>query len=168
VKKCDTGGRVERVEGRAVYGTARLAHGLYLRGSTQSNTRGVERHHGTSRLRNQRQVRKTWAFSQAPRSHRWMSWLSVGRYNFCRPHSSLKIKETTQVRHRSPALAAGVTDPLWSTREWLLTPVLGRQRSSQDISATRGRIGQVSESGGPDTRPSGHRTLVSIRPGRHG
>jgi|SoiMethySBSTD1v2_1073268.scaffolds.fasta_scaffold58470_2 hypothetical protein len=33
-------------------------------------------------------VRKTLAFSKAPRYHRWMSWLSVGLYNFCRGHSS--------------------------------------------------------------------------------
>jgi len=88
VKKCDKGGRVDRVAGRAVYGKARLAPVLYLLGDTQSNTRVGERHNGTSRLRNQRQVRKTVAFSKARRSHRWMRGLSVGLDNFCRPHSS--------------------------------------------------------------------------------
>ena len=37
------------------------------------NTSVVERHNGTSRLRNQRKVRKTLAFSKAPRYHCWMS-----------------------------------------------------------------------------------------------
>jgi IS1 family transposase len=128
VKKCYTGNRVERGEVNVVHGNARLAHVRYLLGYKQMNTSVVERHHGTSRLRNQRKVRKTWAFSKANRYHRWMSWLSVGLDNFCRPHSSLKSRQETQVTHRSPAMAAGLADYIWSTREWLLRPVLGGQR----------------------------------------
>ncbi len=101
---------------------------LYLLGYKLINTSVVERHNGTSRLRNQRKVRKTLVFSQARRSHGWMSGLSVGLDNFCRPHSRLKINQADQVTHRSPAMAAGVTDHLWSTREWLLRPVFGGQR----------------------------------------
>jgi hypothetical protein len=65
---------------------------------------------------------------QSNRYHRWMSWLSVGLYNFCRPHSSLKIRQETQVMHRNPAMVAGLADHIWSTCEWLLRPVLGGQR----------------------------------------
>jgi len=125
VKKRYQGGRVEGVEVRAVHGKAHLEHVLYLLGYKQINTSVVERHNGTSRLRNQRKVRKTLAFSKATRYHRWMSWLSVGLYNFCRPHSSLKISQERQVIHRSPAMAARITDHIWSTREWLRHPVLG-------------------------------------------
>jgi IS1 family transposase len=121
-------GRVDRVEVRAVHGKAHLEHVLYLLGYTQINTSVVERHSGTSRLRNQRQVRKTLAFSKAQRYHRWMSWLSVGHYNFCRPHRSLQIKKDTRMTYQSPAMAARLTDHIWSTREWLLKPALGRQR----------------------------------------
>jgi IS1 family transposase len=128
VKKMYKGGRVDRVEVRVVHGKARLQHALYLLGYKQINTSVVERHNGTSRLRNPRQVRKTLAFSKARRYHRWMSWLSVGHYNFCRAHSSLKIKASDRVIQRSPAMAAGLTDHLWSTREWLLKPALGGQR----------------------------------------
>ena len=128
VKKRDKGGRVEGVEVRAVHGKARLEHVIYLLGYKQINTSAVERHNGTSRLRNQRKVRKTLAFSKANRYHRWMSWLSVGLYNFCRPHSSLKIRQENQVHHRTPAMAARLTDHIWSTREWLLLPALGGQR----------------------------------------
>src|SRR5262249_40982859 len=84
VKKHYQRGQVERIEVRALYGKARLKHVLSLLGYTHINTSVVERHNGTSRLRNQRKVRKTLAFSKAPRYHRWMSWLSVGLYNFCR------------------------------------------------------------------------------------
>lgn len=127
VKKIYKGNRVERVEVRAVRGKARLMHVLYLPGYKYMNTSAVERHNGTSRLRNQRKVRKTLAFSKAKRYHGWMSWLSVGLYNCCRPHRSLKIKHETRLTPRSPALAAGLTDHIWSTREWLLQPVLGGQ-----------------------------------------
>jgi hypothetical protein len=106
VKKQYKGRRIERVEVRAIYGKARLKHVLSLLGYKQINTSVVERHNGTSRLRNQRKVRKTLAFSKAQRYHRWMSWLAVGLYNFCQGHSSLKSIQEAQVQHRSPAMAA--------------------------------------------------------------
>jgi hypothetical protein len=57
VKKSYKGSRIDRVEVRAIHGKARLAHVLYLLGYKQINTSVVERHNGTSRLRNQRKVR---------------------------------------------------------------------------------------------------------------
>ena len=57
-----------------------------------------------------------------------MSWLSVGLYNFCQRHSSFKSVQEAQVHHRSPAMAAKLTEHIWSVREWLLYPVLGGQR----------------------------------------
>jgi hypothetical protein len=124
VQKLYKGHRIERLEVRAVYGKARLQHVWSLLGYKVINTSVVERHNGTSRLRNQRKVRKTLAFSKAPRYHRWMSWVAVGLYNFCHAHSSLKIKQEAQVSHRSPAMAAKLADPIWSTREGLLYPGL--------------------------------------------
>jgi hypothetical protein len=50
-------------------------------------------------------------------------WLSVGLYNFCRGHGSLKSIQDTHVQHRSPAMAAKLTDHIWTVREWLLCPV---------------------------------------------
>src|SRR5262245_47169790 len=126
VKKQYKGRGIERVEVRVVHGKARLQHVLYLLGSTVINTSAVERHNGTSRLRNQRKVRKTLAFSKATRYHRWMSWLAVGLYNCCHAHSSLKIKHERHVSQQSPAMAAKLTDHIWSTRAWLLCPVLAR------------------------------------------
>src|SRR5262249_8750576 len=106
VKKHYKGRGVERVEVRVVHGKARLTHVLYLLGYTVINTRVVERHNGTSRLRNQRKVRKTLAFSKATRNHRWMRGLAVGLYNFCHAHRSLQIKSEGQVSHQTPAMAA--------------------------------------------------------------
>jgi IS1 family transposase len=106
VHKQYKGNRVERVEVRALYGKARLQHVLALLGYKQINTSVIERQNGTSRVRNQRKVRKTLAFSKVPRYHRWMSWLSVTLYNFCREHGGLKSPRDTHVQHRSPAMAA--------------------------------------------------------------
>jgi IS1 family transposase len=106
VKKVYRGSRVERIEVQVLYGKACCKHVLSLLGYRQINTSVIERHNGTSRLRNQRKVRKTLAFSKVPRYHRWMSWLSVTLYNFCRGHSSLQVKQGEQVSHRSPAMAA--------------------------------------------------------------
>jgi len=125
VKKHYKGRGIERVDVRVVHGKARLKHMLYLLGYNVINTSVVERHNGTSRLRNQRKVRKTLAFSKAQRYHRWMSWVAVGLYNFCHAHSSLKLQSEAQGMHRSPALAAKLTDRIWSTRAWLRCPVLG-------------------------------------------
>jgi len=128
VKKQYKGRGIERVDVRVVHGKARLKHVLYLRGYTVINTSAVERHNGTSRVHNQRKVRKTLAFSKATRYHRWMSWLAVGLYNFCHAHSSLKIQYEAQIVHRSPAMAAKLADRIWSTWEWLRCPVLGGLR----------------------------------------
>ena len=127
VKKQYKGRGIERVDVRVVHGKARLKHILYLLGYKVINTSVVERHNGTSRLRNQRKVRKTLAFSKVPRYHRWMSWLSMGLYNFCRGHGSLQSSQGTQVQHRSPAMAARLTEHIWTAREWLLCPVVGGQ-----------------------------------------
>jgi IS1 family transposase len=112
---------------KVIRGKAQRQHVLSLRGYEKMNTRVVERHHGTSRRHNQRKGRKTLAFSKSSRYHRWMSWLSVVQDNFCRAHGSLRLKDAGRVHHRTPAMAAGLTDCLWATRDWLLTPVLGGQ-----------------------------------------
>jgi hypothetical protein len=42
-------------------------------------------------------------------------------------HGNLKVTQNAQMHHRSPAMAAGIADHVWSTREWLLWPVLGTE-----------------------------------------
>jgi IS1 family transposase len=110
---------------KVVRGKAQLLHTLSLLGYQKINTSSVERHNGTSRLHNQRKVRRTLAFSKSHLYHGWMSWLSVVQYNFCRAHGSLKMKDESGMHHRTPAMASGLTNRIWSTREWLLSPILG-------------------------------------------
>lgn len=125
VKKHYQGRRVERVEIRPIFGKTRLAATLKRLGFNKVNTSAIERLNLTGRQRNRRKARKTLSFSKAPRYHRWMSWLSATMYNFCHSHGSLKQRCGSQVHHRSPAMAAGLTDRIWSVRDWLLYPVLG-------------------------------------------
>jgi hypothetical protein len=113
------------VHRRVIRGKAQLFHTLALLGYEKINTSSVERQNGTSRLHNQRKVRRTLAFSKSHLYHGWMSWLSVVQYNFCRAHGSLRIKDDRGFHHRTPAMASGLTDRIWSTREWLLSPILG-------------------------------------------
>ncbi|WP_143301023.1 hypothetical protein [Candidatus Entotheonella palauensis] len=115
------------IELRVIRGKARLLHTLYLLGYQKINTSVVERHNGTSRLRNQRKVRRTLAFSKSRRYHEWMSWLSVVQYNFRWTHGSWQIKDENEIHHRTPAMVSGLTARIWSTRDWLLFPVLGGQ-----------------------------------------
>ena len=135
MKKQDKGRGIERGAVRVLYGKARVQHGLALLGYKQSNPSVIARQNGTRRLWNQWKVRKTLAFAKGSRDHRWMRWLAVGLYNFCREHSSLQSVQETQVPHRSPAMAARLTDHIWTIREWWLCPVVGGQGSSQDTTA---------------------------------
>jgi IS1 family transposase len=126
VKKHYRGRRVERVEIRPIFGKGKLADTLGQLGFNQVNTSAVERLNNTSRQRDRRQTRKSLAFSKESRYHCWMRWLATTLYNFCWDHRSLRLREGDKVCHRSPAMAAGLTDRIWSIREWLLCPVLGR------------------------------------------
>lgn len=126
VKKRCQGRRVKGVEMRPIFGKGKLAVTLKKLGFHQVNTSAIERHNGTSRQHDRRLTRKSLAFSRESRYHRWMRWLATTLYNFCWDHSSLKQREQGRVWHHSPAMAAGLTDHIWSLREWLLCPVLGR------------------------------------------
>jgi len=106
VNKSATGHR-EGSALKVIRGKAHLQRVLAVLGYHKINTSVVERHNGTSRLRNQRQVRRTLAFSNMTRYHRWMSWLSVVQYNFCWAHGSLKVKQDTRMQHRAPRWRQG-------------------------------------------------------------
>ena len=43
-------------------------------------------------------------------------------YNFCWAVRTLRVKKGGAWRLRTPAMAAGLTDHVWSLREWLTYP----------------------------------------------
>jgi hypothetical protein len=72
--------------------------------------------------------RRTRCLSWSHARHRGKVWLMVSLYNFVRPHKSLRQGRTW----RTPAMALGLTDHVWSYGEsiWLpvhTDPVLSKQ-----------------------------------------
>jgi IS1 family transposase len=122
--------RVVRVRARVVFGTA-AAVALAVAASSVGrvvNTSFVERHNGTDRNRCSRKVRKTYAFSKGWDVHRAATVFSYFSYNFCWPVRTLRVKgEGGRWRARTPAMAAGLTDRVWSLNEWLTYPAVQRK-----------------------------------------
>jgi hypothetical protein len=58
--------------------------------------------------------RRTRCRAWRPTRHQGKVWLVVSLYNFVRPHKSLRQGRTP----RTPAMAIGLTEHLWSSREY--------------------------------------------------
>ena len=121
-------GRVVEVTRRTVIGTdRRLKQALKTSSASQSvNTSAIERFHGTNRHLCARKVRRTYTFSKDLAWHVAVGWLCVTAYNFCRFHRGLQepIQETpSRYRHRTPAMAAGLTDRRWTLKDLLKYPL---------------------------------------------
>ena len=120
-------GRVVEVGTRIVFGTIAavlLALGM-SKVSRAVNTAFVERQNGTDRHRDARKARKTYRFSKDWRYHEAVTYLSMYSYNFCWPVRTLAFKDEQGHRvERSPAMAAGLTDHVWSMSEWLSRPAV--------------------------------------------
>ena len=131
VHKTRENNRVVKVEARVVYG-GKAAVREALGGASVSaavNTAFVERHNGTDRNRNARKVRKTYCFSKGWQAHEAVTYFTTYSYNFCWPVRTLRQKVgKRRYRQRTPAMAAGLTDHVWSLREWLTYPSFDRTR----------------------------------------
>jgi hypothetical protein len=125
-------GRVVKVETRVVFGTwAAVAAALALSlVSKVVNTVFVERHNGSDRNRNRRKVRKTCCFSKDGEVHEAMTYYTMYSYNFCWPVRTLRVKVAdNQYEQRTPAMAAGLTDHIWTTKGWVSYPAVKRLTS---------------------------------------
>jgi hypothetical protein len=122
VEKRRSKGRVVEIVTRVVFGTmASVASALARSTASQGiNTSFVERQNATDRHRNARKVRKTYTFSKDWAVHEAMTYFTLYSYNFCWPVRTLRepIGEG-RWRQRTPAMAAGLADHVWSIREWL-------------------------------------------------
>jgi hypothetical protein len=117
------------VRERLVFGTAAsLAAALRRsRVSRRVNTSFVERHNATDRHRNARKRRRTYCFSKDWLVHEAVSHFTLYAYNFCCPVRTLRKRVRSERGRRwtprTPAMAAGLTDHLWTLEEWLAYPV---------------------------------------------
>jgi len=92
--------------------------------SRNINISFVERSNLHERLNNRRLTRKTLGFSKKLGMHKAQIWLCRGYYHYVRPHNSLKIRSDDGMRwlHRTPAMAAEVTNHIWTMKELLTFP----------------------------------------------
>ncbi|HKZ87817.1 MAG TPA: transposase [Candidatus Bathyarchaeia archaeon] len=120
VKQRDEQGRFEGTKLRVIFGTK--AEGIDLLGES---TAYIERSNLTSRLFNGRQVRKTLAFSKEIEAYRAAAAWEDSYYNLIRPHKSLRlpVRDGSPRKRlpRTPAMAARLTDHIWTVKELLTT-----------------------------------------------
>lgn len=119
VKLRDAKGHLEGIELRVIYGDETTL------AQTGGRTVHVERTNLTSRHMNGRLVRKTLGFSKQVSMLRAASVWEDGVYNLARSVKTLRLEVHDGIRRwqqRSPMMAAGITEHIWSIRE-LLTSV---------------------------------------------
>src|SRR5438105_4545880 len=113
--------RVVQVEARVVYGTNAAVQAALDNSSVSGsvNTAYVERQNGTDRNRNARKVRKTYCFSKDWDIHEAVGYFTLYSYNFCWPVRTLRQPgRDGRWRPRTPAMAAGLTDHVWTLTQW--------------------------------------------------
>lgn len=126
VNKVRENGKVTSVQSKIVLGAKRKIQQILNDSpcSKHINISFVERSNLHQRLNNRRITRKTLGFSKKLNMHQAQIWLCRGYYHYVRPHSSLKIRtdEGSPWIQRTPAMAAKVTNHIWSMKELLTFP----------------------------------------------
>jgi len=130
VRKKRENGRVEEIVVGAVFGTLEAVERALKRSrvSRAINTAFIERHNGTDRNFNARKMRKTYCFSKDWQMHEAVTYFGMYSYNFCWEVRTLREPSDSdgkgRWRERTPAMAAGLTDHVWSLMEWLSFPTI--------------------------------------------
>jgi IS1 family transposase len=127
VHKTRQKGRVVSVATAVIFGTvaAVMAALAASSASTHVNTSFLERQNGTDRNRNARKARKTYCFSKDWAVHEAVGYFTLYSYNFCWPVRTLATKRDDGSKSpRTPAMAAGLADHVWTLAEWLSLPAV--------------------------------------------
>ena len=130
VHKTRENNRVVKVDRRVIFGTVTAVVAALATSAVSDavNTVFVERQNGTDRHRNARKVRKTYRFSKDWEVHEAVTCFTLYSYNFCWPVRTLRQRAANgKWQQRTPAMAAGLTDHVWSLREWLEFPAVQRE-----------------------------------------
>jgi IS1 family transposase len=123
-------GRVVAVITRVVFGTMAAVQAALARSrvSRWINVSFLERQNATDRHHNARKVRKTYTFSKDWRVHEAMTYFTMYSSNFCWPVRTLDTRDGAgSWRRRTPAMAAGLADHVWTMREWITLPGVQRR-----------------------------------------
>jgi IS1 family transposase len=123
-------GRVIEVMTRVVFGTIASVMAALARStaSRSINVSFLERQNATDRHHNARKVRKTYTFSKDWEVHEAMTYFTMYSYNFCWPVRTLTERDDLGgLRRRTPAMAAGLADHVWTMREWITLPGVQRR-----------------------------------------
>ena len=131
VKSRNTAGQGVEVRRRVVFGgPRRFGKQLRLRQLGETiQTAFMERWYGTLRGLVAPLRRRTRWLSWSHTRHRGKVWLIVSLYNFVLPHKSLRQSRTA----RTPAMAIGLTDHVWSYREYIWLPVHANPALTQQL-----------------------------------
>jgi IS1 family transposase len=117
--------RLESVEVYLAHGSnKRVRRELERLGYKVPNTSAIERRNGTARAMDAFSVRKSLAFARTPESREYNGSWAMTVYNWAREHRSLKQLLSQPVGNRkyekrSPAMAAGLTECIWSIEDVL-------------------------------------------------
>ncbi len=127
------GKRIVKVDVRLAHGTWRRVERELLRLSYRKpNTSAIERRNGTARRMDACSVRKSLSFARTPETREARGAWGMTVYNWGRENRSLRQplpqpQGRRKYERRSPAMAAGLTDRIWSIPELLLYPTYLRR-----------------------------------------
>jgi hypothetical protein len=146
-------GHLVCVERKSVFGSVEQIQDMLNRNGQSNviNTSFVERDNLSVRQHNGRVVRKTLSYSKDWRMHQYSMDFEDAVHNFVRTHSSLRIKlpcpqGRREYLQRTPAMAAGLTDHIWTIRElvtYRLTPRLPRAAPKKAITPVMNGCAEV-------------------------
>jgi IS1 family transposase len=127
VHKTRKNGRVEKIEPKIIFGEENEIAEMLAQSNVSRciNTSFIERYNATDRHQNGRKARCTYEFSKKWEIHNWFTYFVTYTYNFCWPVRTLRRKNKDgKYEKRTPAMAAKLTDHVWSLEEWLSMPVV--------------------------------------------
>lgn len=130
VEKVRKKGRVIGIATRVVFGTRAAVRAVLAKSKASRwiNTSFLERQNATDRHHNARKARKTYTFSKDWRVHESMTYFTMYSCNFCWPVRTLRERDDQgRWRLKTPGMAAGLTDHVWTMREWITMPGVQRR-----------------------------------------
>ena len=123
------GDKLEAVAVAKAHGSwRRIQQALDELGYQVPNPSTVERFNATVRRMNAHQVGRSLAFAHRPQTRKALVSWSMAMYNWVRPHHSLRQQLAVpegkrRYQPRTPAMALGLTQRIWSEADVLRTPV---------------------------------------------